>query len=193
MLKMSNDLDEKIIRNSLLLYLIRSSLPYSFYTHDDFRKDETQIISYIKKVLDGMNLSIDDMLIEKEKEDHEITEQIIGELNTDFKKILTEKYNELYNRKIPTKLRNEVLSRDGYKCVYCGVSLKETDENVFPPQIDHVKSWRSGGKTKIENLVSSCWRCNLGKKDFDLFEYENDVETNSENIIVEQNDDDTTN
>jgi hypothetical protein len=60
--------------------------------------------------------------------------------------------------KISKALRFSVLQRDGFACRYCGAR---------PPaavlQCDHIKPVAAGGKTKIENLITSCVDCNLGK------------------------------
>ena len=54
--------------------------------------------------------------------------------------------------------REEVFSRDGYRCVYCG--------EVFPADeltIDHVQPRVSGGDRSGGNLVTACGGCNLLK------------------------------
>lgn len=55
-------------------------------------------------------------------------------------------------------LRFDVFNRDGFKCVYCGAT---------PPgvllHVDHVIPVASGGDNDIDNLVTSCQPCNLGK------------------------------
>lgn len=43
--------------------------------------------------------------------------------------------------------------RDKYKCRYCGI------DNV-PLTIDHVVTWETGGATHINNLLTSCRKCN---------------------------------
>jgi 5-methylcytosine-specific restriction endonuclease McrA len=48
-----------------------------------------------------------------------------------------------------------VLARDNYVCVYCGADAT---------QVDHVVSLRDGGDPlSLDNLVSSCARCNNRK------------------------------
>ena len=48
-----------------------------------------------------------------------------------------------------------VLARDNYTCVYCGDNATQTD---------HVVSLRDGGDPlSLDNLVSSCARCNNRK------------------------------
>ena len=56
---------------------------------------------------------------------------------------------------IPEALRNEVLRRDGFKCVYC-----DATENL---QMDHVFPWSLGGASTFENLQALCAPCNQSK------------------------------
>jgi hypothetical protein len=59
---------------------------------------------------------------------------------------------------IPKKIRFEVFKRDGFLCAYCGES---------PPkvvlQVDHIDPVSKGGTNDIDNLVTSCQPCNIGK------------------------------
>jgi hypothetical protein len=54
------------------------------------------------------------------------------------------------------ELKAAVIARDGLECSYCG--LADPD-----PHIDHVLALSRGGTNHIDNLVVSCWRCNLSK------------------------------
>lgn len=56
------------------------------------------------------------------------------------------------------RLRFQVLSRDGYRCVYCGLTGEHT-----ALQIDHKISVAHGGTNDISNLVTACEKCNSGK------------------------------
>jgi len=58
------------------------------------------------------------------------------------------------------KLRYEVFKKDNFKCVYCGA--KPSDEGVIL-EVDHVLPVFEGGTNDIENLVTSCKKCNRGK------------------------------
>jgi hypothetical protein len=59
---------------------------------------------------------------------------------------------------ISKKTRFDVFKRDFFKCQYC---------NASPPNvllhIDHVRPVVDGGGNEIDNLVTACEPCNLGK------------------------------
>lgn len=56
------------------------------------------------------------------------------------------------------KLRFDVFKRDGFICQYCG---------AHPPavilHVDHINPVARGGINRIDNLITSCEPCNLGK------------------------------
>jgi 5-methylcytosine-specific restriction endonuclease McrA len=94
----------------------------------------------------------------------------------------------------PAKLQKQVFERDSYHCRYCGgklisqeflktfiKSLKsplfsrgETNLNTHGiihltwPVADHVIPWNKGGRTSLDNLVSSCAPCNYGKDGYTI-------------------------
>jgi len=59
---------------------------------------------------------------------------------------------------ISKKLRFEVFKRDEFVCQYCGSN---------PPSVilhvDHIISVKDGGSNEIDNLLTACESCNLGK------------------------------
>lgn len=61
------------------------------------------------------------------------------------------------NGNINKRLRFTVLLRDNFTCQYCG---RKAPDVVL--QVDHKQSFRDGGKTVIDNLITSCWECNIG-------------------------------
>ena len=61
-------------------------------------------------------------------------------------------------RSVSSKLRFEVLRRDGFKCAYCGIAASASELHV-----DHVVPVVDGGSDELANLVTACIDCNLGK------------------------------
>jgi DNA-directed RNA polymerase subunit RPC12/RpoP len=61
-------------------------------------------------------------------------------------------------KSVSKKLRFEIFKRDGFRCQYCGATPVEQTL-----QVDHVVSVASGGGNDQDNLITSCWPCNIGK------------------------------
>ena len=61
-------------------------------------------------------------------------------------------------KSISKKMRFEVFKRDSFRCQYCGATSPDVLLHV-----DHIKPVKEGGETTIENLITSCIDCNLGK------------------------------
>lgn len=59
---------------------------------------------------------------------------------------------------ISKKKRFDIFKRDGFKCQYCGAHPPDVALHV-----DHIHPVAEGGTNEIENLVTSCEPCNLGK------------------------------
>lgn len=59
--------------------------------------------------------------------------------------------------KVSKELRQEIFERDGYTCVNCGSTKKESLE------IDHIMPISKGGKTEPGNLQTLCCNCNIRK------------------------------
>ncbi len=63
------------------------------------------------------------------------------------------------NKGLSTRLRWQVLERDNFICQYCGVRGGEKS----PLHVDHKVSIADGGTDDLDNLITSCQKCNLGK------------------------------
>lgn len=63
-------------------------------------------------------------------------------------------------KSIRPKKRFEVFERDNFTCQYCG-KTPETEGVIL--EVDHIVSIKDGGENNLENLVTSCWECNIGK------------------------------
>ena len=94
------------------------------------------------------------------------------------------------NKKPSRALEKQVFLRDGYRCRYCQTRVLDfkvfqkmeklvgrenfrasADTNklrhgitfFFRATADHVLPLTRGGQTTLDNLVTSCWNCNIGK------------------------------
>lgn len=61
---------------------------------------------------------------------------------------------------LSTQTRFEVLQRDGFRCRYCGNGPEDVRLHV-----DHVHPKSKGGSDELDNLVTACSDCNVGKLD----------------------------
>ncbi len=64
----------------------------------------------------------------------------------------------LLMRSVSDSQKRAVLTRDSFKCRYCGTSLSYPSAHM-----DHAIPRSRGGLTIMDNLRSSCEPCNLGK------------------------------
>jgi len=76
---------------------------------------------------------------------------------------------------ISKQLRFEVFKRDGFRCAYCGRT---------PPAVmleaDHIIPKSTGGLDDINNLLTSCFDCNRGKRDIPLDKIPSKLQENLE-------------
>jgi len=61
---------------------------------------------------------------------------------------------------VSPRRRWQVLARDSFTCTYCGRKPPEVALHV-----DHKVSVKDGGSDDLDNLVTACDECNLGKSD----------------------------
>ena len=64
-------------------------------------------------------------------------------------------------RTIPLNIRIKVLSRDNFRCAFCGKS-PATDIGT-KLHIDHIVPFSNGGTNSFDNLQTLCEQCNFGK------------------------------
>ncbi len=60
---------------------------------------------------------------------------------------------------IKQSVRFDIFNRDWFRCKYCGKS----PEQGVKLQVDHIIPVAKGGWNEVENLVTACWDCNIGK------------------------------
>ena len=61
---------------------------------------------------------------------------------------------------LSTRKRFAILTRDKFKCGYCGAPPTR-----YELEVDHIVPVAEGGNDSNENLITACWRCNAGKSD----------------------------
>jgi hypothetical protein len=72
-------------------------------------------------------------------------------------------FKKEHSRNVPLGLRLKVLSRDNFRCIFCGKSPAIDIGTKL--HIDHVTPFSKGGRSVLENLQTLCEECNLGKRD----------------------------
>ena len=78
-----------------------------------------------------------------------------------------EKKDVSFARAISTKLRAEVLDRNGFTCQICGLTPGDIDPATGRKvrlHIGHIKDKSLGGKDELSNLRTLCSTCNQGAK-----------------------------
>jgi len=83
---------------------------------------------------------------------------------------------------ITKKIRFEVFKRDDFKCAYCGRTPPEVSLEV-----DHIIPKSKDGKDDINNLITSCFDCNRGKKNILLDNIPNKLKENIEILKEKEN------
>lgn len=73
-------------------------------------------------------------------------------------------------KSLSKRTRFEIFKRDGFQCVYCGVT---PDRAIL--RVDHVQPVAEGGGDEPENLVTACFDCNAGKGPVPLEERKHSV------------------
>ena len=106
-------------------------------------------------------------VIDEKKESFDLNEIIDALKSIDSSKVIDERRfysGEVWNSierveraKVSNELRQEIFERDGYTCVNCGSTEKESLE------IDHIQPISKGGKTEPGNLQTLCRNCNIRK------------------------------
>ncbi len=73
---------------------------------------------------------------------------------------------------ISRKTRHRIYARDGWRCVWCGVSVEplgpdedRTNAHTVQPTLDHVIPRSQGGSNIPSNLVTCCMGCNRNRCD----------------------------
>ena len=84
-----------------------------------------------------------------------ITDKYCKDLKFTIGKRKTVKRKPAKRKHIPKAVRDAVMERDNYTCVYCG-STKN-------PELDHNEAHANNGSNEIDNLQVLCRSCNRRK------------------------------
>lgn len=71
---------------------------------------------------------------------------------------MTEIENKYKRKAISARKRFDIFKRDSFTCQYCG-----QNPPVVILHLDHIIPVKLGGDNEIDNLITSCDKCNLGK------------------------------
>jgi RHS repeat-associated protein len=64
--------------------------------------------------------------------------------------------------------RSAEFAKSGGKCNYCGQSMTTQPGKSNSMHVDHIKSYKKGGKTEASNFAGACQTCNLSKGSKDV-------------------------
>jgi len=77
--------------------------------------------------------------------------------------------HEAVRKHLPKKIKDQVKSKFGGRCAYCG-------EAALRLQVDHLIPLRHGGLDRLENLFPACRPCNNFKHTFSLEFFRKELE-----------------
>ena len=72
------------------------------------------------------------------------------------------------NPQVPPKLRETILRKNNYRCIFCGKNSSDTKlevNHIIPRNLINRLNLNSGLHTAPENLCVTCFSCNRGKSD----------------------------
>ena len=80
---------------------------------------------------------------------------------------------QTWRDKVSSNTKEYVFQRDEFVCQYCGIWCYDSwVQNSKSVTIDHIIPIKMGGNNKVDNLITSCMKCNITKNDrvFESFE-----------------------
>lgn len=85
--------------------------------------------------------------------------------------LLRDEWSLRKRKPISKKQRFFILHRDGFRCRYCGSSAPDVELHV-----DHYRPFSLGGRCDLDNYVTACADCNMGKSAIRVMAGPDDVE-----------------
>jgi len=114
------------------------------------------LISMVEPEIRTGDLYFESLKIRKNQYFHDPM-QHIGSI--DFMSFIPISERQKERDKMYQELRFQVLKRDNFRCRYCG---RDVNDGI-KLHVDHIKPVAKGGKTEMDNLITSCEDCNMGK------------------------------
>ena len=107
----------------------------------------------IEKIRKGIDKKI--AFVRKAARTVNITDKFCKDLKFTIGKRKTVKRKPAKRKHIPKAVRDAVMERDNYTCVYCG--------STNNPELDHNEAHANNGSNEIDNLQVLCRSCNRRK------------------------------
>lgn len=145
------------VRNIILSFFKRN--PTKWYTYEDLEKTAYKECEKIK----GRKIKDPNTQVRDASREGYLLKKKVGQ-------VAYYKLNPNPNIKTPShfseKVKKEILKRDNYSCVYCGMGIN----NGVKIEIDHIVSKQKGGSNTIDNGQVLCEAHNQMKKNKTQFE-----------------------
>ena len=103
----------------------------------------------------GRNIDKAITFVRKAARTFNITDKFCKDLKFTIGKRKTVKRKPAKRKHIPKAVRDAVMERDNYTCVYCG--------STNNPELDHNEAHANNGSNEIDNLQVLCRSCNRRK------------------------------
>ena len=134
-------------------------LPLKEYIYKAIAKQMSTSVEQISTIINDC-INVYELFIKED--DYFYSQRVNKNLKKQIKNINKRMFN--YDVKKWYLIINEVFKRDNYTCQYCGTKGGKLEA-------DHIIPFSKGGRDSLDNLTTSCRRCNRQKKDKSIEEF----------------------
>ena len=134
-------------------------LPLKEYIYKAIAKQMLTSVEQISTIINDC-INVYELFIKED--DYFYSQRVNKNLKKQIKNINKRMFN--YDVKKWYLIINEVFKRDNYTCQYCGTKGGKLEA-------DHIIPFSKGGRDSLDNLTTSCRRCNRQKKDKSIEEF----------------------
>lgn len=135
------------------------SLPFKKYIFLSIAKQMSTPVEQVESIVSDC-INVYELFIKED--DYFYSQRVNKNLKKQIKNINKRMFN--YDVKKWYLIINEVFKRDNYICQYCGTKGGKLEA-------DHIIPFSKGGRDSLDNLITSCRRCNRQKKDKSIEEF----------------------